>query len=518
MYLPAPATSKIWNKGSARPLLTPYTVARGIIVVVLLITLLIFGLSTFLNAGDSPPAHDIEKPAQIGYSDSDIDSLHKSLAEILKQKDSAAKLKQIVPLFKQLRSMAVYTSGTEFNISDFREMGRRVLTHKLLFELYHDEHTLKPKLEKLAEWAEVPALLKSMEVDLFPWMFATKRFTSAKQLRDSYSGRGIVMTTGLWHFRFAHHAVLALRTLIKTDLPIELYYAGRHDLHEEQIKILSNIPNVKVIDVTKILGDDGGLGGWAVKPYSMLASSFKEMIFLDADALFLKDPRALYDYERYEDRGAVFFHDRTVKGWDKNLKTWFATLVSEPSDTYKQSRIFQELSIHEQDSGVVLLDKVRAFHGLLTVCKMNGHKEHTEVYKHMHGDKETFWISFEMVRVPYAFNPFHGGAVGYLAPDGAVCGGLFHPDEQGQPLWFNGGVLVNKYHSLHNTLNFTHAGVDAAGRGVSWRWETPTTPFCLEIDANVKTDERREVIELSPAQKALTLQYVELWKQCCDYE
>ncbi|TPX45900.1 hypothetical protein SeMB42_g01139 [Synchytrium endobioticum] len=494
MYLPAPSAAKF---RTSRPLLTPYSLSRVILVALVCVALIAFAIYSYHDViNGKAESRVISRRIVVEYDDISVDALQKELSLALAsytKKKGVSKIDHIANMFKELKMVALYTARAPSSLSDFAELGRRLRTYKLLFEIYHDYPQLKARLQKWPEWSDVEGVLTAMETELFPWMFSAKKWKNAKQLRDSYNGRGIVMTTGQWHFRFAHHAILALRTLIKTDLPIELFYAGRYDLDDEHIKILSDIPNVTVIDVTTIVGDDGGLGGWAVKPFSMLASSFREIVFMDADALFFQDPAVLFDYERYNSTGTVFYRDRTVKGWDKNLKEWFATLLPDPSDLYKQSRIFKELSVHEQDSGVVVLDKVRSFHGLLAVCKMNGHNEHTEVYKHMHGDKETFWISFEMTRVPYAWSPFYGGAVGYLSPDGAVCGGLLHPDESGNPLWFNGG------------------------RGVSWKWETPTTPFCLEIAVDVTTEERRDVIELTNEQKALAGKYVDLWRQCCDY-
>jgi hypothetical protein len=54
-----------------------------------------------------------------------------------------------------------------------------------------------------------------------------------------------------------------------------------------------------------------------------------------------------------------------------------------------KTRWFKGTSSHEQESGVVVMDKKKSLLGLLSTCKLNGITERDEVvYKHVHGDKE----------------------------------------------------------------------------------------------------------------------------------
>jgi hypothetical protein len=46
----------------------------------------------------------------------------------------------------------------------------------------------------------------------------------------------------------------------------------------------------------------------------MLASSFSQLIFIDADVLFLQDPNKVYfeDSKLFKDFGTMFYFDRTI--------------------------------------------------------------------------------------------------------------------------------------------------------------------------------------------------------------
>jgi len=117
------------------------------------------------------------------------------------------------------------------------------------------------------------------------------------------------------------------------------------------------------------------------------------------------------------------------------------------------------LSQHEQESGVVLINKKSRFVGLLSVCKMNSKWERDLFsYEYFHGDKETFWTGFEMVQEPYAFMRNYGGVIGELRPDNdqSVCGAQLHQDHEGQPLWWNGGLYRNKNEGIDRYLKFGH--------------------------------------------------------------
>jgi hypothetical protein len=83
--------------------------------------------------------------------------------------------------------------------------------------------------------------------------------------------RGIVFTTGQWHFELAIHSIWTLRTVLKCTLPIEVHYAGPGDLRPEMLEAFNKIDGVKTVDVWEYFADEArNLGGWSVcVPFSL---------------------------------------------------------------------------------------------------------------------------------------------------------------------------------------------------------------------------------------------------------
>ncbi|KAF8952281.1 hypothetical protein BGZ46_003593, partial [Entomortierella lignicola] len=127
-----------------------------------------------------------------------------------------------------------------------------------------------------------------LEKRLFPWLHYG-RFTSFSLYR-TYKGRGLVFCAGNGQFEFVVTSIQAIRNRLKSTLPIQVFHMGDGDLSRERQDYLREMTNnVEVIDVTQILDNDYmQLGGWAIKPFAMLASNFEEVMFVDADAYFLQ--------------------------------------------------------------------------------------------------------------------------------------------------------------------------------------------------------------------------------------
>ncbi|KAH6596147.1 hypothetical protein BASA61_003568 [Batrachochytrium salamandrivorans] len=316
-------------------------------------------------------------------------------------------------------------------------------------------------------------------VDPFPWLKAGHKFATVRQLAQSFKGRGIVMTTGKWHFKYARHAITVVRNLGST-LPIQMFYVGDNDLPKESRDELEAISGVVTINLESYFDSHGpDISGWAVKPFSMLASSFEEIIFLDADALFFQPPEVIFNSAAYNDTGAVFYMDRTLYGGrESEGLTFFNKLVKEPSEYAKtKGRLVSKLSIHEGESGVIVWNKRTNLHALLLTCVFNSQPYRGIMYKAYHGDKESYWIAHEALKMPYRWAPGGGGTVGFIVDPvnhpTKVCGGLYHPDENWKPLWFNGGILRNKHTTDGKvTLSLTHWVTDRTFNEPKWDWET----------------------------------------------
>lgn len=202
-------------------------------------------------------------------------------------------------------------------------------------------------------------------------------------------------------------------------------------------------------------------------------SSFHEAIFIDADSLFFVDPETLFEDEAYRSTGALFFKDRNLS--PENKRAWIKSILPSPiSDNIKKNRMWTGESGHMQESGVIVVDKSRHFIPLLLSTRLNGpdrdgdeEKGKKGVYEMMYGDKETFWLSWEMAGdVDYAFHSGGAGVMGRLTSDPfieseddnsttvgmmstekkpTVCSPqLIHLDHAGKPLWFNGWISKTK--------------------------------------------------------------------------
>ncbi|KAJ5099169.1 hypothetical protein N7532_006170 [Penicillium argentinense] len=316
------------------------------------------------------------------------------------------------------------------------------------------------------------------------------------------AGRGIVFTAGDQQAPYVLTSIQSIREL-GCDLPIEVMYLGNDDLGEDFREELESIPGMITRDLNPMVSDEGWkLRGWAAKPFAILLSSFREAIFIDADSLFLQNPEELFRYRLYQKTGALFFKDRLFMPGSK--KAWLRNILPSPiSKQARKSRFWTGESIHMQESGVVVVDKWRHFVALLMVTRMNGpdrdgkkSEDQVGVYDMVFaGDKETFWLGWELVGdTDYAFhegdaavmgmvevNPKYGlpranGTKGGQDLQFTICAPqLLHLGVDGHPLWFNGWILPNKFsHVEHQQPGQFDAFIrepGAVGGTGSWRLE-----------------------------------------------
>ncbi|KIW63747.1 hypothetical protein PV04_08726 [Phialophora macrospora] len=256
---------------------------------------------------------------------------------------------------------------------------------------------------------------------LFPW--TAPYFPDHMTLHSHFKkgGRGIVLTAGDDQAPFLLTTIPTFRNL-GCDLPIEIMYLGDSDLSEDYRSDLESLDGVVTRDIAQMVNDEGWkLAGWAAKPFAILHSSFREVIFIDADSLFFVNPSTLFDDPGYQKTGALFFRDRLIMPEKK--KRWLQQILPKPiSRQVKQSRMWTGDSGHMQESGVVVVDKWRHFIALLFVTRMNGpdrdgnkDEGRVGVYDMVYGDKETFWLGWELVGdQEYSFHQGDAGTMGVV--------------------------------------------------------------------------------------------------------
>ncbi|RHY34859.1 hypothetical protein DYB32_001827 [Aphanomyces invadans] len=269
-----------------------------------------------------------------------------------------------------------------------------------------------------------------------------------------------------------------LRALGNTD-PIQVYHCLSNELSSSASNALHGLDtNVEVVDVCSILVSSHVFSDQAVarrfqnvwlKPVALVFAPFPSVMLVDADAIFLHDPALLWASSPVRYTGTLFFYDRVLDfsqflnqdvGPGKTFIDDFfdtfpydAVQLERPpvSNTMRQSMVWNKHTAHEQDSSVVVIDKRRAGpHVLRTLWYLVTTKRFQDQITFSWGDKEAYWLSFELANVPYAFSPWNCGVVSL--PDdltrhpSTLCGSLaqFWPELDTNELFFvNGNAVVN---------------------------------------------------------------------------
>ena len=383
---------------------------------------------------------------------------------------------------------------------------------------------LGSRLQIVREWIELAGRASGEEKEriqvaieesirsMVPFITRNKKTqTPFQDLQQRFNeSRGIVIPTGSKTFRFACHLVTNLRRALKTNLPIQIVYAGDEDLPAEKREAIAslNLPGEEKIEFLNILDifDDATLnltsGGWAIKAFAALGSRFKEVILLDADAVFLQDPEVVFQQQAYIDKGVLLFHDRKL--WQYTFPErhqWWHSQIIHPSAEMGKSLAWTQQYGEEQDSGAVVIDKGRldVLLGLLHVAWQNTYAVREEVtYRLTYGDKESWWLGFELAGSTYAFEKHYGGIVGW-PPSGhdsgiqKVCSFVIaHIDENDRLLWYNGGLLKNKMTQLRNFEVPTHWTIDG-----TWEKGSVKEAMSCMVGSSVHslTQEEKELLQ-----------------------
>ena len=396
--------------------------------------------------------------------------------------------------------------------TEFGEMGQRVqLLYHRLDMVEQGQAGLTP-----SQAAALSDKLDKAVVATFPFINgASSSSTKAafQALRSSYikGSRGIVISLGKKDFRYACHLIANVRNVLRSGLPIQIAYAGDSDLplaYREKLISLGN--NIETLDLLKLVDDatlDLAHGTFGTKPLAMLVSSFEEVILLDADAVFVQTPEVLFKSSGYKQTGTYFFHDRLLnKGIFKERHDWWEKEMrhNPPSATLLKSLVYTEKYSAEQDSGVVVIDKSRTpvLLALLHICWQNSAAGREYMQGKVFGDKETYWFGFELSGVPYYFEKHYGNGLGPVSDSKVVCGNaIAHADEADRLLWFNGGLLANKYQDKKKFGDFSHWMLDG-----HWLPQTGGDGVSCEDQGNIMTvDERdRKVLSGSIKEAKLT--------------
>lgn len=239
-------------------------------------------------------------------------------------------------------------------------------------------------------------------------LLAKQAASSFEKLTDPGVGRGIVIAGGGNKYFPGIWVLLRVLRQLGCQLPVEIWHLGPQEFDPVMARLLEPY-NVSLIDALEVRKEHPCriMHGWELKPYSILHSRFREVLFLDADNCPTRDPEYLFDSPQYRQAGAVFWPD--FCSWTYSPTQW-QTFGYEPpekwqapvpkervSETFGQP--YPEDHVAPIESGQVLIDKQihgKALQLALWFC------EHSDFYfYHMHGDKDAFFNAWYQMGASY---------------------------------------------------------------------------------------------------------------------
>jgi ADP-heptose:LPS heptosyltransferase len=204
--------------------------------------------------------------------------------------------------------------------------------------------------------------------------------------RGRFSGRGIVMCAGGVDYFANAWASLHILRESGCQLPVELWHAGPAELDDRMRKLIEPL-GVRCVDAFNGQSERvrSALRRFAIKPYAILHSSFREVFLLDADNLVVRNPEGLFEDAGYRKTGALFWPDFGRFG--VNDLVW--RLCGVP---YRDEPEFE--------TGQLLVHKFKCWQPLNLAWHYN--EQAYLYYRVIYGDKDTFHMAFRKTGHPYA--------------------------------------------------------------------------------------------------------------------
>ena len=127
--------------------------------------------------------------------------------------------------------------------------------------------------------------------------------------------RGIVAVAGGFHFPVFFVSLRMLRRTGST-LPVEVFLPSEDDYEEEICETILPQYNAKCITLTSVFKSGDGthqaakeISKYQYKIFSLLFSSFEEVLFLDSDSFPIENPDLLFDSEPFKQSGMITWPD-----------------------------------------------------------------------------------------------------------------------------------------------------------------------------------------------------------------
>lgn len=251
--------------------------------------------------------------------------------------------------------------------------------------------------------------------------------SSAPKLAYQSGSRGIVSTAGGAQLPIM---ITSLHMLRRTgsELPIEIFVADASEYDEFICNTLLPTLNAKCVvleDILKFSPLVHGLKKYQFKIFSLLFSSFEQVLFLDADAFPIRDPTHLFTSELFTSNGLITWPDF----WQVTYNPAFFHITSQKVPTsfpYAATESGQLLVSKKTHWKMLFLSAYYNFYGPSYYYPMFTQGHHGE------GDKETFIPPSLILGLPF-YSVSTGPAVfGYRKNDIDWEGGVIL---QADPVW-----------------------------------------------------------------------------------
>lgn len=266
--------------------------------------------------------------------------------------------------------------------------------------------------------------------------------------KDSYKGNGIVTVGG---GKFSLLAFLIIKTLrnMHTTLPVEVLIPPKDEGETDFCDVLLPKYNAKCIYISDVLPqslvDNFEFKGYQFKSLSIIASSFENLLLLDADNFPIKPLDDIFDEEPYKSTGMVLWPDfwrRTTNpayydiadipiSYNKRVRNCIDNIT--PPELYTED--MEDLSnvpLHDLDgtipdvsteSGQLMISKSSHLPTVLLSLyyNVNGPSWYYPIFSQKaagEGDKETFIAGANFYGLPFYQVKSATAVDGYHQPDG----------------------------------------------------------------------------------------------------
>lgn len=238
---------------------------------------------------------------------------------------------------------------------------------------------------------------------------------------DTFRGRGIVTCAGGKSYFTCAWVNISMLRKKGCSLPVELWHQ-ENELNAEAIEELKKL-NVVCRNFSDYTSQKV-CNAYQLKPIALLHSSFREILYLDADNNCLMDPSFLFNSTQYQENGALFWPDYWMTSPDNPV--W--KIVNR-----------KESCSPEQESGQLLIDKEKCWRELNLCWFFNSDPFY---YKILWGDKDTFRFAWMALNRPFYMINKGVGAVGFQdVPYGFHSIAMLQHDCQGSPLFVHSNLL-----------------------------------------------------------------------------